>query len=112
MLKLLPEGLFCSAGNFYIDPSRGVENAVITHARRGSQKYYCVTSSEALLRTRIGKNISVQTANYSEVFYINGVKISFHPAGHILGSSQVHMETNKEVYTGLIVKQKPQMTLF
>lgn len=73
MLKLLPEGLFCSAGNFFIDPSRGVENAVITHAhsdhaRRGSQKYYCVSSGESLLRMETNNEVWVASGDYKRDF--------------------------------------------
>lgn len=97
------KGLFCPAGQFYIDPSRAVEHAVITHAhsdhaRKGSQMYYCVDSGVSLLKSRIGKNISVSQYGYGEIFEINGVQISFHPAGHILGSSQVRLELNGEVW--------------
>ncbi len=97
------KGLYCPAGQFYIDPSRAVERAVVTHAhsdhaRKGSQQYYCVDSGISLLKSRIGKNISVSQYAYGEVFEINGVQISFHPAGHILGSSQVRLELNGEVW--------------
>ncbi len=103
MLSLTTAGLYCKAGDFYIDPGKGVDNAVITHAhsdhaRRGSKQYYCVNSGEALLRQRIGKNISVTTATFGQSFTLNGVKISFHSAGHILGSSQVRMEFNNQVW--------------
>ncbi len=103
MLTMTKQGLFCRAGDFYIDPSRGVDHAVITHAhsdhaRRGSRQYYCVRSGEALLRARIGQNIPVKTFAFAEPFEINGVKISLHPAGHILGSSQVRLEYAGEVW--------------
>lgn len=97
------QGLYCPAGNFYIDPSRGVEHAVVTHAhsdhaRRGSKNYYCTQSGVSLLKARLGKNIHVLSFPYSQNFQINGVTISFHPAGHILGSSQVRLEMNGEVW--------------
>lgn len=103
MLIMTKKGLFCPRGNFYIDPAGAVENAVITHAhadhaRRGSQKYYCVQSGLSLLKARIGKNISAQSFSYQENFELGGVRISFHPAGHILGSSQVRMESDGEVW--------------
>lgn len=103
MLTLTKHGLYCKAGDFHIDPSKGVDNAVITHAhsdhaRRGSKHYFCVTSGESLLRQRIGKNISVATAPFRQPFHLNGVKISFHSAGHILGSSQVRIEFNHQVW--------------
>lgn len=103
MLTLEKKGLYCRAGNFYIDPSGGVDHAVVTHAhsdhaRRGSKNYYCTTSGTGLLKSRLGKSISVTCYNYRESFMIGGVKISFHPAGHILGSSQVRLEYAGEVW--------------
>ncbi|MBC7741211.1 MAG: ligase-associated DNA damage response exonuclease [Bdellovibrionaceae bacterium] len=97
MLIMTDQGLYCPAGNFFIDPSRAVENAVITHAhsdhaRRGSRKYFTVDKGVSLLKARIGQNITVQSFKYGEAFFINQVKISFHSAGHILGSSQVRLE--------------------
>jgi putative mRNA 3-end processing factor len=103
MLIMTSKGLYCPSGNFYIDPSRGVEHAVITHAhadhaRRGSQQYHCVSSGQHLLRERVGKKISLTTYNYGEKFALNSVTLSFHPAGHILGSSQVRLEFAGEVW--------------
>jgi putative mRNA 3-end processing factor len=103
MLILTPKGLFCPPGNFYIDPRGAVDHAIITHAhsdhaRRGAKEYYCARSGVELLRVRVGKNISVKTFEYGETFFMNQVKVSLHPAGHILGSSQVRMECNGEVW--------------
>jgi putative mRNA 3-end processing factor len=103
MLIMTTKGLYCPAGDFYIDPSRAVDHAVITHshsdhARRGSKQYYCVASGQHLLRERVGKKILISTHHYGEQFDLNGVKVSFHPAGHILGSSQVRMEFGGEVW--------------
>lgn len=103
MLTLTAKGLYCRIGDFYIDPSRAVDRAVITHAhsdhaRRGSKEYFCVKSGESLLRTRIGKNILTNTFEYGEKFKIGNVTLSFHPAGHILGSSQVRIEHYGDVW--------------
>ena len=103
MLVLTSKGLHCPAGNFYIDPSAKVEHAVITHAhsdhaRRGSNLYYSSASGESLLRARLGKNISIKAFAFGDQFSIGGVEISFHPAGHILGSSQVRLEYQGEVW--------------
>ncbi len=103
MLQLTKKGLFCAAGNFYIDPSGAVENAVITHAhadhaRRGSKQYYSTRSGLELLKTRLSKSISVSSFEFGESFYLGGVRVSFHPAGHILGSAQVRMEYGGEVW--------------
>src|SRR3989338_2109188 len=90
-------GLYCSAGDFYIDPHRAVERAVVTHAhsdhaRRGSKIYYTVNRGVRLLKARLGQKIEVRSFSYGEVFELSGVRLSFHPAGHILGSSQVRIE--------------------
>jgi putative mRNA 3-end processing factor len=100
---MTPQGLYCKAGDFHIDPRGGVENAVITHAhsdhaRRGSKNYFCTTSGTSLLKCRIGKKIIVKSFPYKEKFQIGAANLSFHPAGHILGSSQVRVEVNGEVW--------------
>lgn len=103
MLTLTKKGLFCQAGNFYIDPSRAVDHAVVTHAhsdhaRKGSQRYYCARSGTGLLKSRLGQSIKVTDYNYNEHFYFGDVKVSFHPAGHILGSAQVRLEYGGEIW--------------
>jgi putative mRNA 3-end processing factor len=103
MLIHTRQGLYCPPGDFYIDPSRGVENAVITHAhsdhaRRGSQMYYCATSCASLLRARLGSKIRVTPICFGEKFSLGDVQVSLHPAGHILGSAQVRVEWRGEVW--------------
>ena len=103
LIRSEPSGLYCEQGDFYIDPSRAVDRAVITHAhsdhaRKGSRSYLCSTACEPLLKTRLGKNISVQAIAYGATTEINGVKVSLLPAGHILGSSQVRVEHDGEVW--------------
>lgn len=97
------KGLFCESGNFYIDPHRAVDVAVVTHAhsdhaRRGSQKYICERSGAELLKTRLGKNILVEPYSYQEKFKLGDVTVSLHSAGHILGSAQVRVERKGEVW--------------
>jgi putative mRNA 3-end processing factor len=97
-----PEGLYCTAGDFYIDPWKPVARAVITHAhsdhaRVGHGHYLAHTHSEGTLRTRLGE-ITLQTLPYGETIEHNGVKISLHPAGHVLGSAQVRMEHGGRVW--------------
>jgi putative mRNA 3-end processing factor len=97
------KGLFCPLGDFYIDPHRAVETALITHAhsdhaRRGSKRYFCTQSGVGLLRSRIGKNIQVQGIPFGEAFELGSVRVSFHPAGHILGSAQVRVQSDREVW--------------
>ncbi len=97
MLISSRKSLFCQAGNFHIDPMHAVEHAVVTHAhadhaRRGSQNYYTPRIGADLLKARLGKNIRVHAFEYGQKFHLGGVELSFHPAGHILGSSQVRMQ--------------------
>lgn len=96
MLVLTEKGLYCPAGHFYIDPSKRVEHAVITHAhadhaRKGSQHYYCTVSGLGLLKARLGSAIQATPFPYRQPFFLNGVEITFFPAGHILGSAQVRI---------------------
>jgi putative mRNA 3-end processing factor len=103
LLEHTSSGLFCARGGFAIDPSSRVENAVITHAhsdhaRRGSRRYFCERSGEGLLRARLGRSIEVRSFPYGERFELGGVRVSFHPAGHILGSAQVRIESEGEVW--------------
>jgi len=91
-----PEGLFCPAGGFYIDPWRPVERAVLTHAhsdhaRLGHAHYLAAAPAANVLRTRLGE-ISLQLLDYGEPLDVDGVRISLHPAGHVLGSAQVRLE--------------------
>jgi putative mRNA 3-end processing factor len=91
------KGLFCEAGNFYIDPHRAVDLAVVTHAhsdhaRRGSRHYLTVKSGVGLLKARLSQKISVDGVPYRESFILGETRVSFHSAGHILGSSQVRVE--------------------
>ncbi len=98
-----PEGLYCAAGDFYIDPWRPVDRAVITHAhsdhaRMGSGHYLASTLSASILRKRLGSQIQLTTLDYGESVNHHGVKLSLHPAGHVLGSSQVRLEYRGEVW--------------
>ena len=102
MVVVRKEGLYCVPGGFYIDPWRPVERAVITHghgdhARPGHAHYLCAEPGRAILRARLGE-IAVQGLAYGEVLEHNGVRLSLHPAGHVLGSAQVRMEWRGEVW--------------
>ena len=103
LLTYTRTGLYCEAGNFYIDPMKAVDVAVVTHAhsdhaRRGSSQYYCARPGVELLKTRLGLKISVQGIPYRQEFVLGKVKVSFHSAGHILGSAQVRIEHEGEVW--------------
>lgn len=96
-LVLKEAGLYCKPGDFYVDPWRPVQNAVITHghadhARYGMQAYTATLATAAIMKKRIGKDIPVEAKDYHEVFKIGDVKCYFIPAGHILGSAQLVIE--------------------
>ena len=96
------KGLYCPQGNFYIDPWKPVDKAIITHghsdhARWGSTSYLCHHFTKPILQLRLGDN-AYQTVGWNEPVNINGVEISLHPAGHIIGSSQVRVEYRGEVW--------------
>lgn len=98
-----PEGLYCPPGDFYIDPWQPVDRAVITHAhgdhaRRGSAHYLAASPSAGVLRARLGDDITLQTLAYGEAIDHHGVRVSLHPAGHVLGSAQVRIEHGGRVW--------------
>lgn len=103
LLKLTPAGLFCPPGEFFLDPHQPVDRAIVTHAhgdhaRKGSRRYLTAAQGRGILATRLGPRASIETLEYGESLTINGVKVSLHPAGHILGSSQVRIEYRGEVW--------------
>ena len=102
MIASTSRGLFCDAGNFYIDPWEPVERALVTHAhgdhaRAGSASYLCAAPGGTVLRRRI-PDATVQTLPYGEAITIGDARVSFHPAGHILGSAQIRVEHRGEVW--------------
>ena len=103
LLRITERGLYCAAGDFHIDPWLPVDRALITHAhgdhaRWGSRSYLCSRDGERVLRTRLGTDASISTADNRGTVSLNGVRVSFHPAGHILGSSQIRVEHHGEVW--------------
>src|SRR5690349_22185952 len=102
LIEFTAKGLYCRPGDFYIDPWRPVDKAVITHAhsdhaRYGSKSYLCHHFTKPLLQLRLGDN-PYQSVEWNEPVFINGVKVSLHPAGHIIGSSQIRVEHQGEVW--------------
>ena len=98
-----PQGLYCPPGDFYIDPWRPVPRAVITHAhadhaRPGHQHVLATAVSEGVLRSRLGADLALQGLAYGEVVEHRGVRISLHPAGHVLGAAQVRLEHRGRVW--------------
>ena len=97
LLRLTEFGLFCEEGGFFVDPWRPVDRAIVTHAHadhacRGCGSYLTSQEGEHVLRVRMDLGARIDTAAYGESLQINGVKVSLHPAGHILGSAQVRIE--------------------
>ncbi|HLM97849.1 MAG TPA: ligase-associated DNA damage response exonuclease [Bryobacteraceae bacterium] len=102
LIERSPNGLYCAAGDFYVDPWDPVDRAVITHAHAdhlvaGSKAYICTRPGETLLRARLGADAPIESIDYGQTMERAGVRVSFHPAGHILGSAQVRLEYRGEV---------------
>jgi putative mRNA 3-end processing factor len=96
MLIDSPSGPFCPAGGFHVDPWGPAERALITHvhgdhARPGSQAYLCAEPSRRLLERRLGPGVPIGSVPYGQEVAIGDVRVSFHPAGHILGSAQIRI---------------------
>jgi putative mRNA 3-end processing factor len=103
LLTWTAAGLYCPAGDFYIDPQRPVARAVITHAhadhaRPGSARYLAAEEGAALLRHRLGAGIALHPLRYGAAVTLGGVRLSLHPAGHVLGSAQVRLEHQGDVW--------------
>lgn len=102
LIEFTDKGLFCPQGAFYIDPWVPVEKAIITHAhsdhaRPGSGSYLCHRLTLPLLKLRLGDK-RYQAVEWNEPVMINNVRVSLHPAGHIIGSSQIRIEYKGEVW--------------
>lgn len=94
-------GLYCRLGDFHIDPTRPVERALITHghsdhARPGHGAVLATQETLDLMRLRYGEDFAgaTQAIRYGETIRLGGATVTFHPAGHVLGSAQVAMEAN------------------
>jgi putative mRNA 3-end processing factor len=103
LLEHTPRGLYCAAGDFYIDPWRPVDRAVITHAhadhaRPGHAAYLATPHALGVLKTRLGEKSTIATLDYGTTQLIGAATVSFHPAGHVLGSAQVRVEHRGEVW--------------
>lgn len=103
LLKFTKKGIYCPKGKFYLDPWYPVDYAIISHghadhARWGMKRYLCTDDSKAILQHRLGADISIESLPYDKSLTINSVKVSFHPAGHVIGSAQIRLE-----YKGYVV---------
>jgi putative mRNA 3-end processing factor len=97
LVTATPRGLYCAAGEFYIDPWQPVEQALITHAhgdhlRAGSALYHAATPGEGIVRHRLPPDAELRTLEYGVRQTFGAVQVSFHPAGHVLGSAQIRIE--------------------
>ena len=103
MLTETSAGLFCETGGFYIDPWHPVDRAVITHAhgdhaRPGCQAYLCAAPCVPLLTRRFGRDVVIESLPYGTPRTIGSARVSFHPAGHVLGSAQIRIESAAGVW--------------
>ncbi len=102
LLEANEAGIMCAPGDFFIDPWRPVETAIITHghadhARYGNTRYLCHVDTAPILRKRLG-DVSVEALEYGQIVERNGVRVSLHPAGHVLGSAQARIEYDGEIW--------------
>jgi putative mRNA 3-end processing factor len=103
LLRLTDSGLYCEAGDFFVDPWSPVDRAVITHAHgdhavAGSRRYLTSREGAGVLSLRLEPGADVSGVAYGDPVDFNGVRVSLHPAGHILGSAQVRIEHRGEVW--------------
>ncbi len=103
------KGLYCKSGEFYLDPIQPCADAVISHAHgdhavKNNLNVYCTSATEAIMKHRYHKNAGKNfvASGFNQPFSLNGVKVTFVPAGHIIGSAQVLMEYDgiRYLYTG------------
>src|SRR5690349_1854800 len=99
VLALTPAGVCCKRGGFHIDPTRPVERALITHAhsdhaRAGHRAVLATAETLDLMRLRYGDNFAgtTQAVRFGERLTLDGATVTFHPAGHVLGSAQIAVE--------------------
>lgn len=103
LLEFTDKGIYCRQADVYLDPWKPVNKALITHghsdhAREGHGAYLCTPATAAIIRHRFFNPVNIQTISFHEALYINGVKFSFHPAGHVPGSAQIRVEQHDEVW--------------
>ncbi|PJZ71280.1 DNA ligase-associated DEXH box helicase [Leptospira perolatii] len=102
LIELRPQGIYVPIADVYVDPWKSVPKALITHAhsdhaRSGSKYYLCTRDGYEVTRSRLGPNANLNAVDYGQEIAINGMRIRFYPAGHILGSAQIRFEFKGEV---------------
>ncbi len=102
VLEFKPQGIYCPAGDFFIDPWAPVDRALITHghadhARPGHTRYLATATAAPVMRHRLG-DITLDSVHYGERRRIGDATVSFHPAGHVPGSAQIRIEVGGEVW--------------
>jgi putative mRNA 3-end processing factor len=102
VLEFTDRGIYCRAADIHIDPWAPVPRAAITHghsdhARPGHGAYLCTAAAAPVIRHRLGE-VAIETLGWGEPREIGGVRISFHPAGHVPGSAQIRLERGGEVW--------------
>jgi putative mRNA 3-end processing factor len=102
LLAFNQNGIYCAKADVYLDPWRKVDKAIISHghadhSRWGNKKYITHHDNIPIMKHRLGE-IDVMGKAYGETFTINTVKFSLHPAGHVIGSSQIRVEHQGEVW--------------
>lgn len=102
LLQFTNNGIYCEKANVYLDPWKPVDHAIISHghadhSRYGHKKYITHYRNVPIIQHRLGE-INVTGKEWGEVFTVNNVKFSLHPAGHIIGSSQIKVEHKDEVW--------------
>ena len=115
LIKYSDQGLYCELADTWIDPHKPVNRALITHAHMdhftfGCNEYISTYETSVIIKERIGSEINIKTYDYGKEFKINGINISFHPSGHILGSSQIKFNFGGEIWliTGDFKRQKDE----
>ena len=94
LIKYNDGSLYCKLADIWIDPNKPVKTALITHAHFdhfsfGCEEYISTPETAEIIKERVGNKVNIKTFEYGKEFKINGIKISFYPSGHILGSSQI-----------------------
>ncbi|HTV80422.1 MAG TPA: ligase-associated DNA damage response exonuclease [Steroidobacteraceae bacterium] len=103
LITVSKRGLYCPPGDFYIDPAKPVQTAIVTHAhgdhlREGSARMFLASAGVGIARKRLNDARNVVPLDYGAAVTLGPVQVSLHPAGHILGSAQVRLEHDGEVW--------------